>query len=179
MNERILIAGSGGQGIISIGKVLAAVATRSVPHVTFFPAYGAEVRGGTSNCQVMLADEEIASPVSEQFDAMVVLNQASLDRFAGFLAPGGVIVANSSMCDVDECSDIAAAIPATDEAIAQGDARCANTVMLGAFLAVKPVVPVEAVRQAISDAFAVKGAELVELNLRAFERGLELAGGSR
>lgn len=173
MNERLLIAGSGGQGVISIGKMLAAIAVRSVPYVTFFPAYGAEVRGGTSNCQIVLSEDEIASPVSEQFDSMVILNQASLDKFLASRARRSVVIANSSMCRVEHTPDIIA-VRASDAALALGNARAANFVMLGAFVACKPLILADEVHTAIADTFAAKGADLVDLNIRAFKRGLAL-----
>jgi len=174
MHERILIAGSGGQGIIILGKVLATVATHTVPHVTFFPAYGAEVRGGTSNCQIVLSDEEIPSPVSEQFDSILMLNQVSLDRFLPALTPGGQVVANSSLCATEKIAGIIA-IPASEEAIALGNSRCTNFIMLGAYLAMNPVVPADGVSDTIADTFAAKGTAVVDLNRRAFARGIELA----
>jgi len=174
MHERILIAGSGGQGVISLGKVLASVAVDTVPHVTFFPAYGAEVRGGTSNCQVVLSDREISSPVSEQFDSILILNQVSLDRFLPARAPGGLVIANSSMCDTSAAPGIVA-IPASEAAIALGNSRSTNFIMLGAYLTVHPVVPTDDVGEAISHAFAAKGADVIDLNRHAFARGIELA----
>ena len=80
MLERVLIAGSGGQGVVLIGRIVATVALPRVPHITFFPSYGAEVRGGTSHCQVVLSSDEISSPLSERFDSLILMNQASCDH---------------------------------------------------------------------------------------------------
>ncbi len=171
MHERILIAGSGGQGVISLGKLLALLAVDSVPHVTFFPAYGAEVRGGTSNCQVILSAREIASPVAEEFDSVMIMNQLSSDRFLGQLRKQGVGVLDSSLCLVPADPRLIA-VPATETADRLGSAKAANFAMLGAWLKCKPLIKPEAVEQAIPDLFPGAKPELLAINLKAFRAGL-------
>jgi 2-oxoglutarate ferredoxin oxidoreductase subunit gamma len=170
MVERILIAGSGGQGVILTGKLLASVAVGSFEHITFFPAYGAEVRGGTSNCQVVLSSDEIASPVSDCFDAMLLLNEASAERFIDCIDPGGCVVVNTSMCRVTSRIGMVA-VRATDEADRLGDQRVANLIMLGAYLRHHPVVPLAHVEQGVQQILAGKRDALIKLNLKALHLG--------
>jgi 2-oxoglutarate ferredoxin oxidoreductase subunit gamma len=177
MLERILIAGFGGQGIISMGKFLAAVAVDHVPHVTFFPSYGIEVRGGTSNCQVVLASEEIASPVPDRVDSLIVMNQQSLDRFAERLVEGGLLVVDSTLCTAEARPD-AVTVPATELANGMGDTRVANTFLIGVYLTRRPLLPVAAVEREMERVLRGKGEHLLALNRRALHAGLE-AGAPR
>jgi 2-oxoglutarate ferredoxin oxidoreductase subunit gamma len=171
MLERVLFAGSGGQGILLIGKLLANVALKRVPHITYFPAYGAEVRGGTSNCQVILSSEEISAPVAESFETMILMNQFSLERFADQLEPGGLMIVERDMCDAPR-GDNVIAVSATSEADRLGDTRVANVVMLGAYVAARKTVPPEDVAAAIEQILAGKSPALVELNLKALRLGM-------
>lgn len=171
MHEQILIAGSGGQGIISLGKLLALLAVDTVPHVTFFPSYGAEVRGGTANCQVILSGNEIASPIAETFDSMMIMNQLSADRFLPQLKPHGVAVVNESLCLVPADKRLAA-IRATEIANRLGNARAANFVMLGAWFRRKPLIEPGAVEQALPTFFPDAKPALLDINLKAFRAGL-------
>ncbi len=172
MHERILVAGSGGQGIILSGKLLARVAIKNVPHITFIPAYGAEVRGGTSNCQVVLSSNEISSPVSEQFDSMLIMNQASLDKFLPQLVPGGQLIVNSSLCKPPHGMD-AISIKATEIADDLGDTRVANFIMLGKYLAISKMASPGDFEKIVSALLAGKDKSLIELNMKAFRTGLE------
>ena len=173
MLERLLIAGQGGQGIVSAGRLLATVAVDHVPHVTFFPAYGAEVRGGTSNCQVVLSSSDIASPVCEQFTSMILMNEASVDRFiAARLPDARVIVSTAALGAVKDVSSVIA-VDAPGIAGRLGNTRAANLVLVGAYLACRDVVPVADVEKAVADRFAAKGAEVVDLNIEALRAGLE------
>ena len=169
MRERILIAGSGGQGIVLIGKFLATMALDRVPCITFFPAYGAEVRGGMSHCQVILASEEIPTPVAARFDSMLVMTQASAAQFLPRLEPSGLAVVNASLCQPAAAAGRVVAVRATETAEALGDVRAANFVMLGAFLAARPLVPCAVVEDGIRTHFGQAG--LADLNLRAFQMG--------
>ena len=171
MLERVLFAGSGGQGVLSIGRLLAYCALPHVEHLTFFPSYGAEVRGGTANCQVVLSDREIPSPVVDRFDSMLLLNQQSVDRFGSLAAENGLIVLNRSLCP--EPLEGAVQVEASDLARDLGDVRAANLIMLGAYLARKPHVPTAEIETAVRQRFESKGRELVDLNIRALRRGLD------
>lgn len=178
MLERILIAGSGGQGIVLLGKLLARLAVESVPHITFFPSYGAEVRGGTSNCQVILSSDEIASPLAEQFDSLLVMNEQSATRFLPGLAPAGLGVINASLCRLPRDKRFML-VHATEIADQLGNARAANFVMLGAWLSRKPLVPREAVENIIRESFAGAKPTIIELNIKALHSGLKQPGGPK
>ena len=176
MIERVLIAGSGGQGIVLIGRLLASAAVRTVPHVTFYPAYGAEVRGGTSNCQVILSTDEIDSPLSERVDAMVVMNQMSADRFLPCATSATALLLSRSLCQPPAGRGLRALmVPATQLAEEAGGARAANFVMLGAYLQQRPVVPSADLESAIGELMADKGAAVIDLNVRAFRAGADFA----
>jgi 2-oxoglutarate ferredoxin oxidoreductase subunit gamma len=172
MFDRILIAGSGGQGIVLAGRVLATAAVRQVSHVTFFPSYGAEVRGGISNCQVMLSSDEIASPIAEQFDAMLLMNPESLSCFLRARAPGGLVVANSSLCQLQAGPGIVR-VGATDMADELGDARAANLIMLGVLLRQKALVSSTCLEQTLEGIFLGKKDEIIKRNIQAFRMGLQ------
>ncbi len=174
MLERLLVAGAGGQGIILTGKMLANLAVNKAPHITFFPAYGAEVRGGTSNCQVVFSSDEIGSPVCEEFDSMIIMNQASLDRFISQALPGSLVLINSSMCNQPSSREVAQ-VPATDIANKMGNIKVANFVILGAYLSRRPIIEPGEVIERTREILAGKPRDLIELNLKAFQAGLESA----
>lgn len=171
MRERLIIAGSGGQGIVLIGRLLAVTAVDAVPHVTFFPSYGAEVRGGTSNCQVVLASEEIASPVCELFDSAILMNQTSADRFLPRVAEDGWALIDGTLCRASPDPRVTS-IDATAMAGAIGNVRAANFIMLGAYLARRRTVSPEAVERLTRTMLAGKNPALVELNIRGLKMGL-------
>jgi 2-oxoglutarate ferredoxin oxidoreductase subunit gamma len=171
--ERILIAGAGGQGIIVLGKLIAVSALKSIPHITCFPNYGAEVRGGSSNSQVFLSSHEIGAPIADRFESLILMDQESVNNYLASLAPGGLALVNKSRCRV-KSSDSILALDASAEAEKMGDARVANLIMLGAWIARKPVLEVDQVEDGIRRMFGGKALTLVELNLRALRRGLEL-----
>ena len=170
--ERILMAGAGGQGIVFLGRLLATAALRNTTHLTFFPSYGAEVRGGTSNCQVILSTDEISSPVAKEFDTMVLMNQESMHRFLTCLAPGGTAVINGSLCKTEPASNHIL-VRATEEADRLGDQRVANLVMLGALLAHRPLAAPVEVEEDLRALLAGRPTHIVELNLAAFRKGLQ------
>lgn len=171
MLERLVIAGSGGQGVILIGRLLATAAIKHFPYVTFFPTYGAEVRGGTSSCQVILSSGEIASPVAEEFDSMIILNQLSADKFMRRKPRSCLAVINSSMCRVTS-NHTTFGFKASDLANDLGDVCVANFILLGAYLARKPVVDPDDVEASTRDLLGDRHREMIELNLRAFRLGL-------
>jgi 2-oxoglutarate ferredoxin oxidoreductase subunit gamma len=173
VTERVLIAGSGGQGVILIGKVLATVAVNEdVEHVTFFPAYGIEVRGGAAHCQVILSTDEIASPVSEVFDAMIVMNQESAAKFRPQMTAGCTVFLNRSMCPPPSVPASVVEVAASEMALQAGDARAANFIMLGAYLARRPVVTTAPVEKEIKRMFSGKDPAVAKLNIQAFRMGL-------
>jgi 2-oxoglutarate ferredoxin oxidoreductase subunit gamma len=174
MNERILIAGSGGQGILFIGKLLAQAAIKSAPYITYFPAYGAEVRGGTCSCQVILSSEEIGSPLAESFSSMIIMNQPSAERFLDKLEDDGIAVLNRSLCAYRKDSRL---VFVQAEKIAEevGSLQSANLVMLGALLAAKPFIPLDAIEKQISVISSGRKEALRQININALNSGASSA----
>jgi 2-oxoglutarate ferredoxin oxidoreductase subunit gamma len=178
MLERILIAGSGGQGVLMIGKLLAGVALHHVEHVTFFPSYGAEVRGGTSHCQIILSSRKIASPVSEVFDSLIILNQASVESFLSRRTESARVLLNASLCRA-EASNGFVMIDAQDQANRLGLTRVANVIMLGAYVAGNPLIPATSVEEAIRTKLAHAPNGLLDVNLKAFQTGMGMVDNNR
>lgn len=172
MHERILIGGSGGQGVISLGKLLARLAAATIEHVTFFPAYGAEVRGGTANCQVIFSTDEIAAPIAEIFDSIIIMNQQSAEYFLPALDQNGLAIVNQSLCKV-QVDSRHVLVPATGIADRLGSAKAANFVMLGAWLSRKPLIPVRAIENAMASHFPDANPALIDINLKALHAGLD------
>jgi len=176
--EEVLIAGFGGQGIISAGKLLAYASMRVGKEVTCMPSYGAEVRGGTANCMVVIADEPIASPLISFPDSLIAMNAASVNKFAAKIKDGGLLVFNSSLVDnkpqLPE-SIKSLAIPADDIATELGDKKIANTVMLGAYLETKAVLTLQAAIESLSDVLAKRHHKALPLNITALKRGAQFA----
>ncbi len=175
-DERVILSGSGGQGLMFIGKLFAQMGMDVYPHVTFMPSYGAEVRGGTSHCRVILSEEAIASPVVEIADSLVVMNQPSLDRFLPALREGGRAIYNASMVQPPAGSVAATGVPATEWALEMGDARVANVIMLGAYLRKTELFPFETAEAAVAEFSAAKGPDAETMNRQALKRGWDAAG---
>ncbi len=169
--HRIVMAGTGGQGILFIGKLLANAALHEFAHVTFIPSYGAEVRGGPSSCQVILSDTEIPSPVADRFDAMILMNHDSATRLLPQLARGGLAVINGSLSQVEPAPN-RRLVPATERAEDLGDGRGASLILLGVLVKARPVVTAACVEATLRRTFGGKKAVL-DSNLAAFRAGLE------
>ncbi|MFO0974219.1 MAG: 2-oxoacid:acceptor oxidoreductase family protein [Phycisphaerae bacterium] len=177
MKESIVVAGFGGQGILLVGQILAEAAMIDGLHTTWFPSYGPEMRGGTANCTTIISDEEIGSPISARYDAAIVMNQPSLERFGPAIEPGGALLVNASMVPVrSERTDLRAAyVAAADIARQVGNERVANVIMLGALLGLRPVISLAAADAAIQSVIGKKHPQLVELNQRAMRAGRDAA----
>lgn len=174
MNKCILFAGAGGQGVVSLGKIVATSALNDVSHITYYPSYGAEVRGGTANCQIVLSEKEIASPVSDVFDTMLLLNQASLDRFIGQASPTATIIVNSTTCSNIPDDHRIIKIDASKIALNLNNPRGANLVMLGAMAKLDTTLSVENLEQAIKNKFKGKKDAIITANLICFQKGQDL-----
>ena len=136
MTTEIIFAGFGGQGVILAGKILTLAGMSEDKYVSHIPSYGAEMRGGTANCSVIVSDEEVASPVIEKPDVVVALNKPSMTKFEKWLKPGGLLIYNSSLIDIEPSrKDIRTlALPANDMAAETNNARGANIQMQSMFL---------------------------------------------
>ena len=174
MIVKTLCAGSGGQGVMTLANVMGNAAMFQGFHATYLPAYGAAMRGGTANCTLTIADEEIASPVASAPDIVVALNQPSAVAFINRLVPGGKLLYNSSIAqDVPQREDVEiVAIPANDIALELGNDRSANMVMLGAFAKLAGVPSLDAIFASIENLMGKKKA-LVEISRKAVVKGAD------
>jgi 2-oxoglutarate ferredoxin oxidoreductase subunit gamma len=176
--EEVVIAGFGGQGIMLAGRLLAQTAMEAAKEVTYMPSYGAEVRGGTANCMVVIADEAIACPVVSNPDSLIVLNKASLHKFALHLKEGGLLVMNSSLVDeqprLHDSIDVLA-LPASDLAVELGNVKSTNMVALGAYLERKGILKPDQAARCLPDVLAKRYHITLPMNIKAIERGAEYA----
>lgn len=173
MHEEIIAAGYGGQGLIFLGHVLAHLGMLLEKNVTSFPSYGAEMRGGTANCAVIISDNEIASPVVEKPTSLIVMNQQSLDKFESLVMLQGTILINTSLVESGlSRKDIRYyTIPASEIADKLGNIRTANMVILGAYLKAMNLASILQAEQALKSVIPAKRANLIELNLKAIQAG--------
>ena len=173
MQKEILIAGFGGQGVLFAGQVLAYAGMDTGHEVTWIPSYGPEMRGGTANCTVIIADEEIGSPLVKNPPAVIALNLPSFDKYEPLIQPGGVIVVNESMVDRKaERDDITVIyVPGNEMAEACGDRRLLNMVMTGALLAAFDVLSLEDAKTALKAHLPAKHQKLIPNNFDAMDKG--------
>lgn len=175
MHTEIILAGFGGQGVLLIGKLLAYAGMKAGREVTWMPAYGPEMRGGTCNCTVVLSDRPIGSPISKSPHALIALNLPSLDKFEEAVRPEGIIVVNTSLINrLPNRTDVTVvAVSANEVAIECGSPKAANMVALGAYLGASGVVQLDHVKAIVTESFAAKP-KLVEVNHAALTRGFAL-----
>jgi len=173
--EEILCAGFGGQGIMLLGKLLAFSGMREEKHVTYLPSYGAEVRGGTAHCSVIISSEEIASPIVSSPSTAVIMNEPSLVKFEPRIREGGLVVLNSTLVlTVPQRKDIEViSIPATEMADELGSIQCANMIMLGCLLARKEIVSVKTVIEGLGKSLSKRKRSLLQTNIDGLEKGRE------
>lgn len=176
---KTIFSGFGGQGVLSMGYTLANAAMLEGKHVTYYPSYGAEVRGGTANCTVSVSDEEIASPVSSQPEFVVSMNQPSFVRFQNLLQSGGVMLVNSSIVHpVSVRGDIEIVeVPTSELAEKLGNIKVANMIMLGAFIRVSKLVSFKRVIKHLPELLGAKKTQLLKINSEALKQGFEYPGG--
>lgn len=172
MIEHILCAGFGGQGIMAMGKILALAAMREGKSVTWLPSYGAEVRGGTAHCRVVISDREIASPAFEKADTLIVLNEPSLKKFKNSIRNNGLLLVNSSMADCKATSRRleVVKVPFTEMASKLGLEKVANTIAIGVYLANKKIISLKTMEKSIEEVLAHRE-KLIAINKRALEDG--------
>ena len=179
MTEKIIIAGSGGQGAMLLGKVLAAAALLEHKYVTWLPSYGAEVRGGTAHCMVVISDDEIGSPYIDKADTFLALNKPSLEKFLSRLKSGGLLVINSSLVSSDEgYRGKILRHPFTDMANGLGNIKVANMIMLGCYLAKNRIIDIMSVLKAMEDISPDDKKSLIEINKKALFLGRDLLKGT-
>jgi len=177
MQTEILIAGFGGQGILFAGQLLAYAALEAGMEVTWIPSYGPEMRGGTANCTVTIADEEIGAPTVRNPKAGMVFNLPSFDKYEPMIKSGGVLIANQSLIDRGfRRTDLnAVMIPANEIAETLGDKRLTNMVMVGAMLELLPVLNIEAIEKTLGMHLPERHRHLLPLNSKALREGAAFA----
>jgi 2-oxoglutarate ferredoxin oxidoreductase subunit gamma len=177
MHEEVIFAGFGGQGVLSMGQVLAYAGMIENREVCWMPSYGPEMRGGTANCIVTVSSEEISSPIIGLFDTVVALNQPSLDKFEQAVKPGGSLIYDSTnIIDPPKRTDIQLIpIAASEEAVNMKNTKIMNMIVLGAFCAARKTVKIETVLAALKKVLPERHHHLLPLNEQALLRGQELA----
>ena len=173
MQTEIIVSGFGGQGTLFAGQLLSYAAMDEGKHVTWIPSYGPEMRGGTANCTVVVADNEIGSPFVMKPKAVIAMNLPSLDKYEPLIAPGGYLVVNASMVNREvQRKDIhVVMIPANEIAHDIGNERAANMVLLGGLLANLPILPEGALERALQAHTSDKMKKFVDINIEALARG--------
>lgn len=177
MERSLLIGGFGGQGVMVCGQLLCYTASDTTDkNVTFFPSYGAEQRGGTANCCVIISDEMIGSPMTDTPDDLMVLNDPSLAKFLPKLKTGGTVFINSSIVKTrPERDDInVVEVPAAEIARELGNDRVQNLVMVGAYIGYTDLLPPEKVMETAEKKLGKKRPQLIPLNNSAFQKGFEV-----
>ncbi len=175
MTEEIIIAGFGGQGVLSMGKILAYSGITENKEVSWMPSYGPEMRGGTANVSVIISDERISSPILQNFDTAIILNQQSMDKFESGVKPGGLllydpngIIRHPTRKDINIYT-----IEGAAEAAKQKSSKTFNMIVLGAFLKIKPVVKMENVLKGLKKSLPERHHHLIPMNEEAIKVGLE------
>ena len=176
MKEEIIISGFGGQGVLSMGKILAYAGLMNNLEVTWMPAYGPEQRGGTANVTVILSDTPISSPVLDTYATAAAPNQQSLDKLETQVKPGGPLIYDAyGIHRRPVRTDITVReIPAMDAAVEMGNSKTYNMIVLGAILGMKPVVDVDAVLRGLKKTLPERHHHLLPLNEQAIRRGIAL-----
>jgi 2-oxoglutarate ferredoxin oxidoreductase subunit gamma len=175
MQNDVVMAGFGGQGILLIGKMLAYAGMREGKEVSWLPSYGPEMRGGTANCTVVISDRPVGSPVIQSPNAVVAMNLPSLDKFEPDVRPGGLLIINTSLINRSSTRDdlTVVNVPANEIANELGNRRGANMVALGAYLGATDAVSVDGIVEVIRETFAAKPG-VIDVNITALQRGYEI-----
>ena len=173
MKKEIIISGFGGQGVLSMGKILAYSGLMDDKEVTWMPAYGPEQRGGTANVTVIVSDERISSPILSKYDIAVVLNQPSLEKFEPKIKPGGILIYDGfGIINPPTRKDITIyRIDAMDKAAEMKNGKVFNMIVLGGLLKVAPVVSTKGVEKALFNSLPERHHALIPLNMQAIEEG--------
>lgn len=176
MTEEIIIAGFGGQGVLSMGKILAYSGIMQDQEVSWMPSYGPEMRGGTANVTVILSDEPVSSPIISNFDTAIILNQQSMDKFEKTVKPGGCLLYDpNGITRHPERKDIKIyQVKATEKATEMGNTKIFNMVVLGAYLKIKPVVTLDNVVRGLKKSLPERYHHLIQMNEDAIKAGMEI-----
>jgi 2-oxoglutarate ferredoxin oxidoreductase subunit gamma len=175
MTEEIIIAGFGGQGVLSMGKILAYSGIMQDQEVSWMPSYGPEMRGGTANVTVIVSDERISSPTLTRYDTAIILNQQSMDKFESTVKPGGVLLYDpNGITHHPTRTDISIyKIEGAKLAASMGNTKIFNMVVLGAYIKVKPIVKLDNVIKGLKKSLPFRYHKLIPLNTEAITMGME------
>jgi 2-oxoglutarate ferredoxin oxidoreductase subunit gamma len=175
MTTRVIMAGFGGQGVVLMGTLLSYSAMVQNKHTTFFPSYGAEMRGGTANCSIVVSDTEIASPVVNQPDCVVAMNIASLDKFESRVKPGGTVFVNSSLIEKKVARKDIKEIRIAANEIAEelGSPRAANMVMLGGVIKKTGAIELDSALKSLEKVLSERAMALLDINKQALQKGFD------
>lgn len=175
MTQEIIIAGFGGQGVLSLGKILAYSGMMQGQEVSWMPSYGPEMRGGTANVTVIVSDDPISSPYLKVFDAAIVLNQPSMDKFEEAVKPGGVLLYDpNGITDHPTRKDISIyQVQGTKLASELGNKKVFNMIVLGALLQINPIVKLENVLKGLKESLPVRYHHLLPMNEQAIKKGMD------
>lgn len=176
MKTEIIISGFGGQGVLSMGKILAYSGLMEEKEVTWMPAYGPEQRGGTANVTVIVSDERISSPILSKYDVAIVLNQPSLDKFEPKIKPGGILIYDGNgIVNPPSRTDIQVyRIDAVEQAAEMKNAKVFNMIVLGGLLKVCPVVSTDGLQKALYKSLPERHHHMIPLNMQAVDIGMKL-----
>ena len=176
--HRLIVAGFGGQGVLTLGRLLCQAVMSEGKQVTCLPSYGSEVRGGTANCNVVISRDDIYNTVVEEADSLIILNRMSFERFGDALKRGGLLVLNTSMVHPGDYGARrgvrAVEVPATEMAGGLGNVVVANVIMLGAYATASQLCAVASARSAVEQMLAGRKHEVLDLNLKALAAGAAL-----
>ncbi|SDY04138.1 2-oxoglutarate ferredoxin oxidoreductase subunit gamma [Acetomicrobium thermoterrenum DSM 13490] len=174
--REMIAAGFGGQGVMLLGQIVAHAALNEGNNVMWIPSYGPEMRGGTANCSVIVSDGEVASPLVSSPDVLIIMNQPSLAKFVGNLKKGGVLIYNEDLVTYNDPRDDINIVKVQANSIAMelGNEKVANIVVLGALAEAADIASVDALKEAVKEILGAKKAHLLEINMKAFEKGQEV-----
>ncbi len=181
MEKRILIAGSGGQGILFLGKLLVCASMIENREVTWFPSYGAEMRGGTATCTVIVSDEMIGSPVVKNSDYIIVMNDASYNKFLERIVPGGIMVYDSSVVNASNSRDDIQhiAVPASEIAAGLKSKGSANMALIGTLASSSHLVGIDSLLSALSEITPLRRRNMLDTNKKILVKGYSIAQDSK
>ena len=181
MKTEVVISGFGGQGVLSMGKILAYSGLMEEKEVTWMPAYGPEQRGGTANVTVIVSDERISSPILSKYDVAIVLNQPSLDKFQPKIKPGGILIYDGNgIVNPPSRTDIQVyRIDAMEQAAEMKNAKVFNMIVLGGLLKVCPVVSTDGLQKALYKSLPERHHHMIPLNMQAVDMGMKLIAKQR
>ncbi len=171
MDKKIIISGFGGQGVMLSGNILCYGGMKEGKFVSFFPSYGAEMRGGTANCQIIISDEPIGSPVVDGPDILMAFNKPSYLKFSSKVRPHGTTILNSDLYTNENLLDNDIEIPGNTLAAEAGSSLTLNTVMLGAMISASSAVDIKSIEKAIPEALGEKKRKFWDMNIKAMYLG--------